>query len=196
MSAQNSESLTLRITQYLFNPGSWVSEQALLRATGPAPIALNDGIIDLVAKSLQPKLLPPFFEKPSHRLVLLSQSEWHDLALGCLLLCYSGAITRQMDGQFRAMCKQVANADVIAQIDALALPDKPLFTGDWSCTQSTIEGAISAILRTLELPKDVYDYTVLRFANALPSANIDRLTLSQIEVACKISLPNLLPLLS
>ena len=185
--------LNTRIAQYLFAPHRWANEQKVVATMQHKPqfiTQVSDGLIDLVAKSMKPDVLPPFFEEFANRLVLLDKDEWEDLALCVALLPYSGKISRSMDGYFRSAVKNLISPDVVSQVDQLQLEDKPSLAGNWIDVSSLTQGAIASVMDACHWSEPVKDYTLLRFKEELPVANIKNLTISHIEVACKISLPN------
>ena len=186
--------LNTRITHYLFAPSRWANAKKLVATMQQKPeqiTQVNDAFLDLVGKSLKPELTPPFFETFANRLVLLTIEEWQKLAICVALLPYSGKIARSMDGYFRRAVRDLADPEMVSQVDSLTLESKPVFVGNWADVSTLTHGVINAVMDACDWPEPVKEYTLLRFEDSLPAANIEQLTISQIEVACKISLPNL-----
>ena len=185
--------MNTRIAQYLFSPHQWADKERIVATVENKPESItqvSSAFVDLVAKSLKPDVMPPFFQEFANRLVLLDKDEWEDLALCIALLPYSGKVTRSMDGYFRLAVKNLISPDVASQVDALVLDSKPALVGNWVDVSKLTFGAIASVIEACNWPKQVTKYTSLRFKEELPVANIKNLTLSHIEVACKISLPN------
>jgi hypothetical protein len=185
--------LYARITQYLFSPKTWVDAKKLVAKMQQKPDGLkqvNDVFIDLVAKSLQPDVSPPFFDDFANRLVLLNTDEWEELAMTCALLPYSGKVFRSMDGYFRNAVKNAIAQHIAQGANDWQGQSKPVFIGSWVNLAQVQSGAIAAVIDACHWPQTVKEYTLLRFSDALEPANIEQLTISQVEDACKISLPN------
>jgi hypothetical protein len=170
-----------RIAKHLFDPRSWVKRA-------------GDNLA--LARYYQNQVAPLAhyragdFDTFSRRLVLLDDAQWQILGFSVALAPFAGSIEKNLNGSLRRAAKSVLSGDAIEQLDQLqnqSLPTFLLAPDCWANVQEVSLCGIASILNITSLTLEQDACMNFRFEAAKPA--VENLTLSLVEVLCKISLP-------
>ena len=175
------ENVSVRLAHHVLDPASWIA-----RANGNVQLArYYQNQVAPVASYQEDD-----YQSFSSRLVLLNQAEWELLGFSIALSPFAGSIATNMNGSLRRAVKHRLCGEKISELDklsALFLPTFLLPPNSWDDASAIAHGGIAAVLEIAQLTPEQEAVMSLRFEKTAPA--VSNLTLSLVEVLCKISLP-------
>jgi len=145
--------------------------------------------------------LPDLMSNSTHKLALLTVTEWRLLGLGVALLPFVGRIARSMDGNFRRGIRTILKEPDIEALDNLANDEeifetRPQFMAPsivWKNMEFVHAGGIQAIVtQVCKWPAPIDQRTSWKFVSVKEPIGplVADLTSQHIEALCKILLPS------